>query len=57
MKYSKSVGGDKPESERERQARVEVETFLKALNSYPESFAHDPCLSFEQHFVAVATRS
>ena len=39
----------------QKQAEREIQTFLEALNSYPRSFAQDPCLSFEQHFVALAS--
>jgi hypothetical protein len=29
--------------------RKEIECFLRALHSYPERFAQNPSLSFEQH--------
>jgi hypothetical protein len=35
-------------------AHSEVESYLRALQSYPERFANDPKLSFEQYFVRVA---
>ena len=44
--------GAKPD---QQQAEREIQAFLEALNSYPQSFAQDPCLSFEQHFVALAS--
>jgi len=56
MNSSETVNPDAPKSRRDSQACQEIEDFLKALNSYPESFEHDPCLTFEQHFVAVAGR-
>lgn len=31
------------------QARREIQSFLKALNSYPERFAKDPDVTFEQY--------
>ena len=31
------------------EACLEIQSFLKALNSYPESFARNPRVSFEQH--------
>ena len=34
-------------------AQLSVEKFLKALNSYPDRFARDPQLSFEQHLCRV----
>jgi hypothetical protein len=56
MNSSETVNADATQLSRDSQARQEIENFLKALNSYPESFEHDPCLTFEQHFVAVAGR-
>jgi len=38
----------------DQKAREEVESFLRALQSYPERFANEPKLSFEQHFVQIA---
>ena len=32
------------------QARMEIQSFLQALASYPATFAKDPGISFEQHF-------
>jgi len=31
----------------------EIENFLQALSSYPERFAHDPYLTFEQHLCSI----
>jgi hypothetical protein len=31
------------------QVRVEIEAFLQALNSYPERFAANPHITFEEH--------
>lgn len=31
------------------QARFEMQSFLKALDSYAESFAQNPGISFEEH--------
>ena len=31
----------------------EIEDFLRALNSYPASFARKPRLSFEQHLFSI----
>lgn len=31
----------------------EIERFLEALSSYPQCFAHDPYLSFEQHLCSI----
>jgi hypothetical protein len=40
---------------REPQVQQEIETFLAALNSYPERFSRNPRLSFEQHLFSVLT--
>ena len=32
----------------------EIKNFMRALSSYPERFAHNPYLSFEQHLVSIA---
>jgi hypothetical protein len=37
------------------EARVEMQSFLEALDSYPESFARDPGISFEQHCSSLMT--
>ena len=31
----------------------EIDNFLRAIRSYPESFAHNPRLSFEQHLFSI----
>jgi hypothetical protein len=31
------------------QVRVEIQTFLQAVNSYPDRFARNPDLTFEEH--------
>ena len=31
------------------QVRAEIELFLEALNSYPERFAANPQITFEEH--------
>jgi len=38
-----------PGSERDREVQEEIDNFLQALNSYPDRFAREPHLSFEQH--------
>lgn len=34
---------------REREVRGEIENFLNALSSYPDRFAREPYVSFEEH--------
>jgi hypothetical protein len=40
--------GDNPLSGDER-VRREIQTFLQALNSYPERFAKNPRITFEEY--------
>ena len=42
------------DSAREREVQQEIENFRKALTSYPDHFAHDPRLSFEEHLLRLA---
>jgi hypothetical protein len=39
------------DAEREREVQQEIAGFLKALDSYPDQFAHQPHLTFEQHYL------
>jgi hypothetical protein len=36
-------------SQNNEQARAEIQSFLEALDSYPELFAQNPNLTFEEH--------
>jgi len=36
-----------------RDVQQEVDSFLRAINSYPERFASDPRISFEQHLGSI----
>ena len=38
-----------------QQVREEIENFLRALSSYPESFLRHPGISFEQHRDLIAS--
>jgi hypothetical protein len=38
---------------REVEVRCEIDNFLLALHSYPERFATDPCLSFEDYLCSI----
>jgi hypothetical protein len=38
---------------RESEVRREIDNFLLAINSYPERFVRDPCLSFEQYLCGI----
>ncbi len=39
------------------QAEQEIQNFLKAIHSYPERFAQDPELSFEDHLFTITAQS
>ncbi len=41
------------DASRERDARQEIENFLNALSSYPDRFAQEPRLSFQEHLVDI----
>jgi hypothetical protein len=45
------------DSAREREVQQEIENFRKALTSYPDHFAHDPRLSFEEHLLRLAAQA
>ena len=52
MKNSKrrpSASGLGRATTRERDVQYEIKSFLSALVSYPDRFAREPRLSFEQH--------
>jgi hypothetical protein len=40
---------------REREVRLEIDSFVRALSSYPDRFAHEPYLSFQQHLSNIVT--
>jgi len=42
---------------RERDAQYEIKSFLSALVSYPDRFAREPHLSFEQHLFQLVAAS
>ena len=39
----------------ENEAQREIENFLQAVRSYPDRFAREPYLSFQQHLCSIAT--
>jgi hypothetical protein len=41
----------------ERDVQYEIKMFLSALGSYPDRFAREPSLSFEQHLFRVVATS
>jgi hypothetical protein len=41
------------ETIRRREVQQEIDNYLLALSSYPERFAHDPGVSFEQHLFSM----
>ena len=44
-----------PDVERENEVQREIDSFLRAVNSYPDRFAHEPYLSFQQHLSNIVT--
>ena len=38
---------------RDAQVRSEIQTFLQALDSYPERFSREPKISFEEHRLSI----
>jgi hypothetical protein len=43
-----------PDAAQRRVVQEEVQNYLIALASYPERFAREPGLSFEQHFFSIS---
>ena len=41
------------ETIRRREVQQEIDNYLLALSSYPDRFAQDPCISFEQHLLTM----
>ena len=41
------------DAEREYEVRREIDSFLRAVSSYPDRFAREPYLSFQQHLPAL----
>ena len=41
------------EATRRRDVQQEIDNYLRALSSYPDRFAQDPCVSFEQHLFSM----
>jgi hypothetical protein len=42
---------------REHEVQREIDSFLRAINSYPDRFAREPYLSFQQHLSSIVTAS
>jgi hypothetical protein len=38
---------------REHEAQREIDSFLRAVSSYPDRFAREPYLSFQQHLSSI----
>ena len=52
-RHHRAADTDLSDAAREREVRQEIAVFLNALSSYPDRFARDPYLSFEQHLTLV----
>ena len=42
-------------AQHESDAQREIENFLQAVESYPDRFAREPYLSFQQHLCSIVT--
>jgi len=40
---------------REHEVNQEIDSFLRAVRSYPERFAREPYMSFQQHLSSIVT--
>lgn len=45
------------DSPRKYEVQQEIDSFLRAINSYPDRFAREPYLSFQQHLSSIVTTS
>jgi hypothetical protein len=43
------------DSARESEVQQEIDSFLRAIRSYPDRFAREPYLSFQQHLSSIVT--
>ena len=43
------------DSAREYEVQQEIDSFLRAIRSYPDRFAREPYLSFQQHLSSIVT--
>ncbi len=43
------------EAQPEDEVQREIESFLRAVKSYPDRFAREPYLSFQQHLCSIVT--
>ena len=59
MRHNKveAIGYTLAEAKQHYKAEVEVQNFLKAINSYAERFAQNPELSFEDHLFTITAQS
>lgn len=39
----------------DREVQREIDSFLRAVSSYPDRFAREPYLSFQQHLSSIVT--
>jgi hypothetical protein len=59
MKIKKQYATDSVVPERGREVQSEIDSFLRAVQSYPDRFAREPYLSFQQHLssIVIATHT
>jgi len=59
MRHNKieAIGYTLAEAKQHYKAEVEVQNFLKAINSYAERFAQNPELSFDDHLCTISAQN
>jgi len=55
IRKHRAPGSPVSDAEREHEVRREIDSFLRAVSSYPDRFAREPYLSFQQHLSSVVT--
>jgi hypothetical protein len=50
-----AIGLRVSDSARESEVQQEIDSFLRAIRSYPDRFAREPYLSFQQHLSSIVT--
>jgi hypothetical protein len=55
MKSKKQDAARLANAAREHEVQREIDSFLRAISSYPDRFAREPYLSFQQHLSSIVT--
>jgi hypothetical protein len=54
-KKQDATGSRLTNAAREHEVQREIDSFLRAISSYPDRFAREPYLSFQQHLSSIVT--